>query len=69
MNKVIVAMICIIVIIGAILTGIFLFQPKEEVPEGETKTKVAEEEILDECTEEYEQMQQENMLEANSEGE
>ena len=33
MNKVIVAMICIIVIIGAILTGIFLFQPKEEVPE------------------------------------
>ena len=66
MNKVIVAMICIIVIIGAILTGIFLFQPKEESTQEETQTKVAEEEILDECTEEYEQMQQGNMLETNS---
>ena len=69
MNKVIVAMICIIVIIGAILTGIFLFQPKEEFTQEETQTKVAEEEILDECTEEYEQMQQGNMLETNSEEE
>lgn len=70
MNKVIVAMICIIVIIGAIFTGIFLFRPKEEAPEGETEIKVAEEEeILDECTEEYEQLQQENMLETNSEEE
>lgn len=69
MNKVIVAMICIIVIIGAIFTGIFLFRPKEEAPEGETEIKVAEEEILDKCTEEYEQLQQENMLETNSEEE
>lgn len=69
MNKVIVAMICIIVIIGAILTGIFLFQPKEEFTQEETQTKVAEEEILDECTEEYEQMQQGNMLETNSDEE
>lgn len=67
MNKVIVVMLCIIVIIGAIFTAMFIFkQDKNEEPKTSV-TKVSEENIIDECTEEYEEMKNENILETNSE--
>ena len=69
MNKIILVMVCILVIIGAIFTGIMISKPeKEETPEN-IKTKVAEEEILDECTDEYEEIRQNEILETNSEEE
>lgn len=66
MNKVIVVMICIIVIIGAIFTAIVIFKPeKNKEPNEKIETKVSEE-ILDECTDEYEELENENMIQANS---
>lgn len=64
MNRVIITMLAIIVIIGAMITAVMIYQPKEE-PEVETK-KVAEENILDECTDEYEQMQNNEMIETTT---
>lgn len=67
MNKVIVTMLCIIVIIGAIFTAVVIFkQDKEEEPKTSV-TRVAEENIIDECTEEYEEMKSQNIIETNSE--
>lgn len=66
MNKVIVTMLCIIVIIGAIFTAVVIFkQDKEEEPKTSV-TRVAEENIIDECTEEYEEMKNQNIIETNS---
>ena len=67
MNKVIVTMLCIIVIIGAIFTALVIFkQDKEEEPKTSV-TRVAEENIIDGCTEEYEEMKSQNIIETNSE--
>ena len=67
MNKVIVTMLCIIVIIGAIFTAVVIFkQDKEEEPKTSV-TRVAEENIIDGCTEEYEEMKSQNIIETNSE--
>lgn len=69
MNKVIVTMLCIIVIIGAMFTAFVLFKTDDDDSPKKVETKVAEENILDECTEEYEQIEKKDMLEANSEEE
>ena len=70
MNKVILVMICIIVIIGAMFTAIMIFKPnKNETVQNVTTTKVSEEEILDDCTDEYEQMQENQILEETSSNE
>lgn len=69
MNKVIITMIAIIVVIGAIFTAVAIFNPNhgEEAPKVETE--VAEEEILDDCTDEYEGMEYENTVKTNTEEE
>lgn len=71
MNKVIVTIICIIAIIGAVFTAIIISRPDDnEIAENiNVIEKVSDSEILDECTDEYEQMEKNNMLEANSEEE
>ncbi len=68
MNKVIVTMIAIVVVIGAIITAIaiFGFDQKQEVPN--VVTQMSEEEILDDCTDEYEVLK-EQMIKANSQEE
>lgn len=66
MNKIIMTMICIIVVIGAMFTAVMIFKPNENEKPETIVTEVADEEILDECTEEYEEMEKQNMIEANS---
>lgn len=69
MNKVIVAMLSVIVIIGAIFTAIIITKPDDSESSENTIEKVSDVEILDDCTDEYETMEKNNMLEANSEEE
>lgn len=69
MNKVIVTMICIIVVIGAIFTAVEITKPHDNEIAENVVEKVSDTEILDECTDEYEIMEKNNMLEANSEEE
>ncbi len=57
MNKTIITLITIIVIISAIITGILIYKPKENKQEETNIKEIAQEEILDECTDEYEQEQ------------
>ena len=66
MNKVIITMICIVVVLGAIITGFLIAQPKDEQQNNITQTQIGEEEILDDCTDEYEELENSNMLETNS---
>lgn len=69
MNKTIVTMISIVVIIAAIFTAIAIFNPKRDGDTGKIETEIAEEEILDDCTDEYEEMEYENTIKANTQEE
>lgn len=69
MNKIIVIMISIFVIIASIFTAIFIFQPNQEEGKQQIETEIAEEEILDDCTDEYEEMEYENTIKANTQEE
>ena len=66
MNKVIITMICIVVVLGAVITGFLISQPNDEQQNTVTQTQIGEEEILDDCTDEYEELENSNMLETNS---
>ncbi len=63
MNKTIMTIIAIIVIIGAIIIGVQIYKPNEE--QEDIITKVSDEKIEDDCTDEYQEIQEE-MLQANS---
>lgn len=63
MNKTIMTIIAIIVIIGAIIIGVQIYKPNKE--HEDIITKVSEEKIEDDCTDEYQEIQEE-MLQANS---
>lgn len=65
MNKTIITLVSIMVIIVAIFTAIAIFNPKQVEEKENIGIQVAEEEILDECTEEHEQMESENTVKAN----
>lgn len=69
MNKIIVTLLCIIVVIGAIFTAVMIFQPKEEEKKETVITEVSDENILDECTDEYEEVENKDSLQANSDEE
>lgn len=71
MNKVIITIIAIIVIVGAVLIGVKIFISKDDNESQNIVTKVAEEEILDECTDEYEKfgVESEKIIQANAEEE
>ena len=66
MNKLIVTMLAIVVVIGAILTAVMVFTPKHSQDVEKIQTEIAEEEILDDCTDEYEEMEYENTVKANT---
>ncbi len=68
MNKVIVTLIAIIVVIGAMFTAVMIFNPKQSYEDQTIGTKIAEE-ILDDCTDEYEEMEFENTIKANTQEE
>ncbi len=69
MNKIITGLICAIVILGAIITGVVISNQNEEKEEIKAETNVADENILDECTDEYEEMQEAEMLETDAQEE
>ena len=69
MNKLIMTMIAIVVVIGAVFTAVAIFTPKHDEVAEKIETKVAEEEILDDCTDEYEEMEYENTVKANTQEE
>lgn len=68
MNKTIIISLSIIIVIIAIITGRIIYNSRGNKMSEEIVTKVAEEKIVDECTDEYEQMQ-DKILETNSEEE
>lgn len=63
MNKTIMSIIAIIVIIGAIIIGVQICKPNKK--QEDIITKVSDEKIEDDCTDEYQEIQEE-MLQANS---
>ena len=63
MNKTIMSIIAIIVIIGATIIGVQICKPNKE--QEDIITKVSDEKIEDDCTDEYQEIQEE-MLQANS---
>lgn len=67
MNKVIVGLICAIVILGGIITAVLVSKPTESEEDAKiaTQTEVADENILDECTDEYEEMQENEIVETD----
>ena len=69
MNKVIIALVAVMVIIGAMFTAVVMFQPRQNEDFTNMVTEVGEEEILDECTDEYEEMEYENTIKANTQEE
>ncbi len=69
MNKLMITMIAIVVVIGAMFTAVMIFTPKNHENVEDIQTEVAEEEILDECTDEYEGMELEDTVKANTQEE
>ena len=68
-NKIILFMVCLVVVLGAMATAIILSGKNKEPIKSNIQTQIAEEEILDECTEEYEEMQKNDIIETDSEEE
>lgn len=59
-NKTIIIMISIIAVLISIVSAMIIYRPSKNEQTGEkVETEVSKETILDECTEEYEQLQQE----------
>lgn len=69
MNKLIVVMLAIVVIIGAMFTAMMIFSPNQNENAENRVAQIAEEEILDDCTDEYEEMENENTIKANTQEE
>lgn len=70
MNKVIASLISVLVIMVGIFVAIIVTNPKNDTDIESDNVEVAQEEkILDECTDEYEQMQQNEMIETDSQDE
>ena len=69
MNKIIKGLVCAIVILGAIITAVAISRPNESEEQLQIETNVADENILDECTDEYEELQENEMLETDAQEE
>lgn len=67
MNKVIITIISIIVIVGAIIFGVAIYKPNSGEEAYNITTKVANENIEDDCTDEYQEFQQEMLQTSSSE--
>ncbi len=68
LNKTIIAMICIIAILISILSAIIIYKPDNQQEAQEKVETEISETILDECTDDYENMKNE-IIETNSEQE
>lgn len=68
MNKTIITILSIIIVSVSIFTAVLIYKPKNNNISKKIITKVADENILDDCTDEYEEIHNE-MLEANSDEE
>ena len=62
-------MIAIVVVIGAMFTAVMIFTPKQNENVENIGTEIAEEEILDDCTDEYEGAEYEDTIKANTQEE
>lgn len=62
-------MFAIIIVIGAMFTAVAIFTPKRSTDVENIQTEIAEEEILDDCTDEYEGMEYEETVKANTQEE
>lgn len=69
MNKLIITMIAIVVVIGAMFTAVAIFTPNGNEDVEKIQTEIAEEEILDDCTDEYEGLEYEDTVKANTQEE
>ena len=69
MNKTIAGLVCEIVILVAIITAVVISRPNESEEKLQIETNIADENILDECTDEYEELQENDMLETDSQEE
>lgn len=70
MKRFIIITISIIVVLGAIYTAIIIMDRKNNNDSQEIVTEeIANENILDDCTDEYEEIEKNNMMQANSEEE
>ena len=69
MNKIITGLVCAIVVLGAIITAVVISKPNESEEQLQIETNVADENILDECTDEYEELQENEMLETDAQEE
>ena len=65
MNKTIITMLSIIVIMIAVFTAIVIYKTNNKEEIDNIEFKIAEENILDDCTDEYEEIQEE-MLQAST---
>lgn len=65
MNKTIITMLSIIIIMVAVFTAITIYKINNKDEIDNIETKIAEENILDDCTDEYEEIQ-EKMLQAST---
>ena len=68
MNKTLTTIVCVIVVIGAMILAVVIYTPKEDKESKKLATKIEQENIIDDCTEEYEYIQN-KVLQANSEDE
>ncbi len=62
-------MIAIVVVIGAMFTAVMIFTPKQNENVENIGIEIAEEEILDDCTDEYEGAEYEDTIKANTQEE
>ena len=69
MNKTIAGLVCAIVMLVAIITAVVVSRPNESEEQLQIETNIADENILDECTDEYEELQENDMLETDSQEE
>ena len=69
MNKTIAGLVCAIVMLVAIITAVVVSRPNESEEQLQIETNMADENILDECTDEYEELQENDMLETDSQEE
>lgn len=65
MNKIIVIMLCAVVVIGAIFTAVIMYEKNKEETPKTSETKISEENIIDDCTEEYEEIKNRNIIETD----
>lgn len=69
MNKTIITLLSICVVIIAIIVAVAIFNPNKQKKIENMETEVGEEEILDDCTDEYDGIEYQNMVKANAEEE